>query len=286
MEYPQREHPFLAQRDAGAMGMWTDDRAWDALDAWRWIPPGSKRVVGTNYELAVTPGSYALTYAYGLHAKDGPSAEEVLTELRRQVEARGGTGVRIFVYPSSHPPDLPERLQKRGFQVAAETEALVWELVDERGKPRLPEFRPVDGVRVREVLTQNDYDAFLRLSPPIFGDPVPSEESLTEFKRELDRTIRETGHSDQFVAWEGTTPIGRAGVQVVGEVARLWGTGVLPEHRRRGVYGLLVRARCEEAVRRAATLALTNARVGTSGPILKHHGFRALGPVRIFEARW
>ncbi len=265
---------------------WTDDQIWEAVDAWRWIPPGSKRAVHESFELAVTPGSYALTYAYGLRAKDGPSAEVVVTELEKRVVALGGTGVRVHVQPDSHPKDLAERLTKRGYKVAEEAEALVWELFDKNGRPRLPDFRPAEGVTVREAVTEGDYDGFLSLSTPIFGDPVPTPVSRIAFKREFERIVRETGHSDRFVAWEGATPIGRAGLEIVGGVARLWGTGVLPQHRKRGAYGLLVRARCEEALRRGATLALTTARVGTSGPILKHHGFRAVGSVRILEARW
>jgi hypothetical protein len=265
---------------------WTDERVWAAVDAWRWIPPGSKRAVSENFELAVTPGSYALTYAYGLHAQDGPSAEAALTGLQRQVQALGGTGVRVQLSPDAQPPDLAERLSRRGYTVAEEAEALVWELLDERGGPRLPEVRPSEGITVREARTESDYAGFLSLSTPIFGDPVPSPATLDAFQAEFERDLRRTGHSDRFVAWEGTTPVGRAGLEIVGEVARLWGTGVLPQYRRRGVYGLLVRARCEEAARRGATLALTTARVGTSGPILKHHGFRVVGSARIFEARW
>jgi GNAT superfamily N-acetyltransferase len=281
-----RPHFFSWQRVAIGVSEWTDERVWRAVDAWRWIPPGSKRVVRENFELAVTRGSYALTYAYGLHAKDGPTLEAVLGELRAEVEALGGTGVRIHVQPDAKPEDLPERLAKRGFRVTEEAQALVWELLDENGNARLPEFRSPAGVVAREAVTEDDYDGFLSLSTPIFGDPVPSMASVKAFTAEFGRMIRETGHSDRFVAWEGTTPIGRAGLEVVGEVARLWGTGVLPQYRRHGVYGLLVRARCEEAVRRGATLALTTARVGTSGPILRHHGFRVVGPVRLFEARW
>lgn len=268
------------------MGAWADDRVWEAVDAWRWIPPGSRRAIHKNFELAVTPGSYALTYAYGFHATDGPAAEIALTELQRQAQTLGGTGVRVHVDPHSSPADLSERLQKRGYKLVEEAEALAWELLDESGKPSLPAFRAIEGVDVREARTESDYDGFLSLSTPIFGDPNPSGESLAAFKREFDRTVRETGHSGRFVAWKGPTPLGRAGMEIVGEVARLWGTGVLPEHRRGGVYGLLVRTRCEEAVRSGATLALVTARVGTSGPILKHHGFRSVGSVRLFEARW
>ena len=268
------------------MPPWTDERIWEAVDAWRWIPPGSNRAVTGNFEVAVTPGSYALTYAYGLHARDGPDAELVLEELERRVRVLGGTGVRVHVDPSTQPADFPERLIKRGYAVAETAEALVWELYDTGGKARLPDFRATPGITVREALTESDYDAFLGLSSPIFGDPAPSVESHAAFKSDFVRMLSEQGHSDRFVAWEEREPIGRAGLEIVGKVARLWGTGVLPQQRGRGVYGLLVRARCEAALQRGATLALTTARVGTSGPILKHHGFRVVGSVRLFERHW
>jgi GNAT superfamily N-acetyltransferase len=268
------------------MSTWTEDRIWGAVDAWRWIPPGSKRIVDGNFELAITSGSYALTYAYGFQAKDGPSAEAALTRMEKQVRDMGGTGVRVQVDAGTHPEDLPERLGRRGYKVAEEAEALAFELLDENGAPRLPGFRPTAGVTVREVLAEPAYEAFRNLSSPIFGEPALPEETSVALRKEFARMLQEEGHSNYFVAWEGSTPIGRAGLEVVGEVARLWGTGVLPQHRRRGVYGLLVRARCEEALRRKATLALTTARVGTSGPILKHHGFHPVGSIRLFEAHW
>lgn len=265
---------------------WTEGRIWEAVDAWRWTPPGSKRLVDGSFELVVTPGSYALTYAYGFGAKDGPSAEVALTRIEQQVQDLGGTGVRVQVDPRTRPDDLPERLGRRGYQVVEEAEALARELLDANGAPWLPEFRATDGVTVRQALAESEYDAFRSLLTPIFGEPNPPEETLAALRKAFARQLQEQGHSNYFVAWEGSTPIGRAGLEVVGEVARLWGTGVLPNHRRRGVYGQLVRARCEEALRRGATLALTTARVGTSGPILKHHGFHAVGFIRVFEARW
>ncbi len=265
---------------------WTEERIWDAVEAWRWIPPGSTREDHENFELAVTPGSYALSFAYGFRAPDGPSAESALTELQRRVQAAGGTGVRIHVDPRSRPADLPDRLRRRGYRTAEDAEVLVWELRDGRGDPRLPPLRAAEGVEVREVRTKSEFHEFVRLSRPIFGDPVPPEATIAAFTGEFERAMRETGRSDRFLAWKGPVPVGRAGMEVVGEVARLWGTGVLPEHRRGGVYSLLVRARCEEALRRGATLALATGLVGTSAPILKRRGFRAVGVIHRFEAHW
>jgi hypothetical protein len=265
---------------------WNDERVWGAVDAWRWIPPAARRLTTQEYDLAVTPGSYALTYVYGFRAGDGPKADAALDRLREQIESLGGTGARLQVTPRTEPSDLTERLLRRGYRPLEEAEVLVWELLESDGRPRLPEFPPPEGILVREVKTSTEYEAFLELSTAIFGDPPPSAESLRAFKSEFHRNLQGTGHSDRFLAWEGPTPVGRAGLEIVGPVARFWGTGVLTQHRRRGIYGALVRARCEDGVARGAEVALVSARTGTSGPILKHHGFRPVGSIRIYEVRW
>jgi hypothetical protein len=265
---------------------WTNERVWQAVDAWRWIPPGSKRVLGDGFELAVTPGSYSLTYVYGFHSPNAQDVERRLGEIQDRIRALGGTGTRFQVTPSSQPPDLVDRLVRRGYKVIEEADVLIWILRDERGQLHLPEFAAPPGITVREVLTDEEYERFVELGAPIFGDPVPSAESRRGFVAEFRRSVRETGHSDRYLAWEGASAIGRAGMELAGPVARLWGTGVLTEHRHRGAYGALVRARCESGAERGAELALVTARVGTSGPILLRHGFQPRGTVRVLEARW
>jgi GNAT superfamily N-acetyltransferase len=268
------------------MGAWTDDRVWDAVEAWRWIPPSAKRVVTPEYELAVTPGSYSLTYVYGFHVESGLRVEERLEALRHQIESLGGTGARVQLTPRSRPETLAEDLARSGYRPGEEAEVLFWEFADPAGKLCLPDFRSVERVAVREASSETEYKAYLGLTSSIFGDPPLSSESERAFMDAFHQQIREHGHSDRFVAWEAGTPVGIAGLEIADRVGRLFGSGVLPSHRGRGVYGQLVRARCEEAVRRGAEIGLVTARVGTSGPILKHHGFRPVGSLRIYEARW
>ena len=267
------------------MTAWSQERVWEAVEAWRWSPPTAAKVKTDEFELAVTPGSYSLTYVWGFRVA-GARADERLKEVRARIEALGGTGARFQVTPLSRPPDLAERLVLAGYRPLEEAEILIWRFRDERDTPRLPPFRPAPGVEVREASTLEEYEAFMVLATPIFQDPVPSEESRAGFLREFHRQIREAGHSERFVAWEGGRPVGRGGMEVVGPVARFWGTGVLPECRKRGIYGALVGARCASAAQRGAEIALVTARVGTSGPILKHHGFEPMGTVRVFEGRW
>lgn len=265
---------------------WTDDRIWDAVDAWRWAPPSAKRVVTPAFELAVTPGSTDLTFLFGFHTGPGPEAEKALDAVQQQVLSLGGTGVRFQVTPRSRPEDLRERLLQRGYRLVEETEALSWNLRSPDGAPRLPEFPAPTGIVIREVRTDEDYDSVQRVSQETFGEPPPPAEAAKALREDFHRLLRETGHSNQYLAMAGSEPVGVAGLSLVNGVARFWGSGVREAYRRRGIYGALVRTRCEDAAQRGGEIALVIARVGTSGPVLKHRGFRPLGSVQLMLAEW
>jgi len=276
----------MAEPNAPSGRRWTDDAIWDAVDAWRWVPPSAARVGTDDFELIVTPGAFHLTYVYGFRVDPPDRADAALREAERRITELGGNGTRFQWTPRLRPADLAHRLEAHGYYPLQETEVFAWELRDGTGAPQLPDFRPTPGIEVREVSSAPEFEEFLRLSGEIFGDPVPSGTLRTGFVAEYERNLRETGHSDRYLALDGPRAIGRAGLQLAGPVARFWGTGVLEGDRGRGVYGALVRTRCETAVRRGAELALVIARVGTSGPILRHHGFRPIGAVRIYETRF
>ncbi len=268
------------------MEPWSDERIWEAMAGWRWVPPGAKRVVDPHFEAAVTPGSYALTYVYDLTIRDPTEVGKVVEELRQKVQELGGTGARVQVTPRCQPQDLGARLLQHGYAPLDETEVMVWELRDGSGRPRLPKFQGGEGVELREVLTEADYDTYLGLSAAIFHDPPLGTEASHPFRENFRRQVRETGSSGRFLAWKDGKAIGQAGMELEGATARLYGSGVLPEHRGQGVYGALVRKRCERALQAGAEVALVTARVGTSGPILKRRGFRPVGSIQVFEARW
>jgi GNAT superfamily N-acetyltransferase len=256
------------------------------MESHRWYPPSSQRITKENYELAVTRGSSGLTWIYGFHARDIREAERLLDEIREEVRSLGGTGARVQLTPRTQPPGLGDLLLRFQFEPKESAEVLVYELRDGVGKERLPSFRPTPGLTVREATSREDYDAVDSLTTTIFELPTPPAEVRAGFIETFERQIRETGHSGRFLASEGARPVGCAGLTLEGDVAFFWGTGVLPEFRGRGIYGALVRARCSSAVERGSEIALVSAQTGTSGPILKKHEFRIVGPIRTFEAQW
>jgi GNAT superfamily N-acetyltransferase len=257
---------------------------WEAIESHRWYPPSSRRVTTENYELAVTPGAPNLTWIYGFRAGDPREAERLLGEIREKVESLGGTGARMFVTPNAQPPGLADQLLAFQFEPKETAEVLVYDLRDEFGEEQLPTFRSTPGLTVREITTREDYDVVEALTTTLFDLPIPSPEVRAAFVESYERQIRETGHSDRYLALEGTRAVGSAGLTLKGATALLWGTGVLSEYRGRGFYGALVTARCRSALDRGAEIAFVTAQTGTSGPILKRHGFRVVGPIRAYEA--
>jgi len=266
--------------------VWDDDRVWRAVLEWRWVPPSARRFTTERFDLIVTPGSYNMTTVYGFQVEDPEKVEAALDEVEGLACSNQATGARFQILPTSRPLDLGDRLSRRGYQALDETEVLVYDLRDDVGRARVPDFRPAAEISAREVRSDPEYAAFVGLNAPIWDMPDPPEETRAGLEAEYHRRLADTGHSGRYVVWRGSTPIGHGGLEVVGPVARFWGSGILPEHRKLGAYGALVRARCEQAARQGAEIALVTARIDTSGPILKRHGFRAVGPLRMFEVRW
>jgi GNAT superfamily N-acetyltransferase len=114
-----------------------------------------------------------------------------------------------------------------------------------------------------------------------FGSPQVTEEAMQRYVEEF-RAARASGHRTEFnfLALVDGKPAGTGGVSLIGDVVRLWGASVLPEFRGRGAYRALVAARLRHARASGARFALTKARTGTSGPILRRLGFHSHGVER------
>jgi hypothetical protein len=265
---------------------WDDARVWAAMRDWRWVPPSARRVTTDQFDLIVTPGSYAMTTVYGFLVADPANVDDALDEVEAVARSNHATGARFQILPTVRPLDLGERLQQRGYSPLDELEVLVYDFRDNSGLTRLPEFRFPTEISAREARSDAEYTAFVDLNGPIWDSPEPPADTRRGLEEDFRKRVAETGHSGRYVVWQNATPIGHGGLDIAGPVARFWGSGVLPEYRNLGAYGALVRARCEEALRQGAEIALVSARIGTSGPILKRHGFRVVGPIRNFEVRW
>jgi hypothetical protein len=239
------------------------------------------RVESPEYLLLVVPGSHALTVVRSF-ASTPVRAEDAIDEAIAHARRAGAPGLRWVISALSTPADLAERLLRRGFVQLARCETLFFVLGTPE-EPHLPPVRATTLFSTREAKTVESMNTFIRLGEQIFGDAPPPPEYLGKLRAEVRRSIETTGHSELFLTYEGSKAIGRGGMSVTGKLGRLWTAGILPEHRGRGAYSHLTRARCEVALSQGAEIAITHAKVGTSEPILKRLGFQTAGPYDCYE---
>jgi GNAT superfamily N-acetyltransferase len=212
-------------------------------------------VDGTATVMRVRPGDM----------KAAEFVTRVLTELRHQ----GATQIHWQTGPGSQPAGVDQVLTGLG--------AGVHETIDICAHSLDQEFltgSPTADVSVRPVRSRDDVAQYERTSAQAWGYPPPSEE-------DIDKTFAGSTEGHFIGCWR-EAPAGAGGYGLHGEVARFWGSAVVPEFRGRGVYRGLVQARMDDARGRGAKLALVHARP-TSSPILQRLGFGVFGQRKIWS---
>jgi hypothetical protein len=246
--------------------------------------PGLTRIETPEYLLFVVPGTQTPNCVRRFQVAEG-NAEHAMDEILERVRELGGTGMRWVVNSRTVPVDMADRLRRRGFELSAAAEILYHDL-GTRAAPNLPPARTSSAIAVREAVTDAEIDAFVSLGQNVFDEPPPPSKFLEDLRTQTRQAVAATGHSPLFIALNGATPIGRAGLTVTGLVGHLWTAGVLADHRGKGAYQLLTRERCRVAADQGAELAITHAVTETSGHILRRHGFQSAGPYDYYQVHW
>lgn len=172
-------------------------------------------------------------------------------------------------YGYDQPADLPQRLRAAGFAPGDEESLVIGPTADVAAACR--GSTPPDGVVVRPV-EPADWPGLAAAHDAVWGGGGAAR---------VDRLQAElaAGHDplDVFVALAGAVVVGSAWLRchVGTDVASLWGGGVRPQWRRRGVYRALVARRAELARDRGYPLLQVDA-LPTSRPVLQRLGLRAV----------
>ncbi len=203
---------------------------------------------------------------------DGLTAAELVPRVLAELWRRGAAEAQWMVGPRYSPTDVDQVLLDLGARVDSIIDICAHSLEQD-----LPGSSLADGASACPVRTRDDVVTFERASALAWGYPLPSED-------DVDKTFANLTQG-YFTGYWDETPAGAGGYGLVGDVARFWGTAVVPEFRRRGVYRALVHARMEEARKRGATLALVHAKERTSSPILQRLGFAVYGHQRVLAVR-
>ncbi|GAA3805944.1 GNAT family N-acetyltransferase [Nocardioides panacisoli] len=252
------------------------ERVHTASAAWLWIPPTAGRIDTEEYLALRFPAWYEHPLQLVGIRPRRPLAE-VLDEVIDRCRAAVGTAApQLLAWVRLDAPEgLAEALVERG--------GVLDETLDVLARP-LGELPGLD-LRVDvEVRWAADFDTFVdavHLNSDVFGGSKPDRAGLEPVWPEELTKLR-TGGGGAVVAYLDGRPVGTAGLTVAGPDARLWGGGVLPDARGRGVYRALLAARLAYAVERRCELAIVKGRVETSAPILRRAGFSAYGQERSY----
>jgi hypothetical protein len=190
-------------------------------------------------------------------------ADAIIDQTIAQYRALG-CRFRWTVAPDSAPPDLDDRLARRGL---ARTETLLLA----RGPS---EAGATNGV---ERITPSTADAFTQVMAEGWAsDPVPLARAYA--------LMLEPGSRHRlYLARVNGEPAAAAGAVFFARSAYLLGGVVLPRFRARGLYRALVAARLADARAAGLELVTSNAIADTSAPILERMGFERLCALTVFR---
>jgi GNAT superfamily N-acetyltransferase len=224
-----------------------------------WVPPDAVHVDLGWLEFYVADGAATVMRV----APGDMSAEELAGRVLGELRSRRVAEAFWRVGPGFVPEGADWVLRDLGAGVDRTIDICAYPLGGPLAGGPLP-----GAVTARPVLTRQDAADYERASAAAWGYRPPSE-------ADIDRTFAALAPG-YFTGYWDKAPAGAGGYTLADDVARLWGAGVAPAFRGRGVYRALVRARLSQAAGQGATLALVHAEP-TSSPILQRLGFGVYG---------
>lgn len=265
------------------MADWTDERIIDEARKWRWCPPGTKEIAYQRFDLALYPESWNENF---VEAKSLPkqNLESFVEEVMAAASQLRLSKLAWRVSSSPDSVELERVLEDAGFVAEQMDELLAWELGD-GPTPILPEAVGSGEMIAERVTDIEHYQAARRVEAAAFGQRVPSEKELEQEWSSATADSEEAAKFARFFSRIGNVPISSGGLTMSDNVVRLWGAGTHPAYRGRGGYRAITIARMNEGRHRGATIAIVNARIGTSGPILRRMGFRSVSVTKEYELR-
>lgn len=247
-----------------------------ASNAWLWYPDDATVVDTDEYLLVRWPSYFAappellrITPAGPV----GPALDDALGQVSAWDEAALVAWVKLDA-----PAGLEELLVGRGGEVDETLDVFALDLTG--GVPHLDE--PADVVVRWQDTVETKRDGNVVGMAAFNEGTEPDEETLARLAAECAADVA-AGRGGSMVAYLDGTAVGTGGLSLADGVARLWGGGVIPGARGRGVYRAVLAARLAYAVEHGATIALVKGRVETSGPILRRAGFQAYGQERSYR---
>lgn len=158
------------------------------------------------------------------------TVEQRLDDLIAVADARRAA-LLWWLAPHHGPPDLGDRLQRRGFAQVDSTAAMAMDL------DRLPEPSDLPGVRIKLLEDAADVDTYvdLLLREWQLSHPSTASDGGEVRRRHLLGKLGNDPDSRRFIAWLNGRPVATSRLSMTGGAAGLYTVITMPEARGRGI---------------------------------------------------
>lgn len=181
-----------------------------------------------------------------------------------------------IVHPSSLPTDLPERLQKHGYQEIEVAPCMARGLENLPEPPSLPE-----GVEIREAIEETDLLELYGLAAWRWGVPEEHRPQLRSMIEKFEIGER-TSNTRFWLAWKDGMPISKIGLYNGSGSAGIYGVATKPEARGLGIASILMNVAMKAARDMGHKLAVLDSSP-LAEKLYQRLGFVNLAPLRLYS---
>ena len=162
-------------------------------------------------------------------AREPEDPARALAAARAVFRSRGHSFFGIEIEVGRH-PRVEEAIRGMGLERVEAWPAMAVEAI------ALPPSDEPDGVAIRRVTERDELSAVHAIEVATFGTPAPVAQGF------VGRPMLEDDRVRMFLAWDGDRPVGEATAYVSDGTVGIFGVGVIPEARRRGIGAALTLA--------------------------------------------
>jgi GNAT superfamily N-acetyltransferase len=183
-----------------------------------------------------------------------------------------------ILHPTSFPPDLPHRLQKRGLKDVEPIYGMARTLSSLQDIPSLPA-----GFEIRKVADESDATAFYQFAAWRWHIPVEHTKTYSDIAEGF-QLGKPGSRGHMWQIWHKGHPVSKAGMYLGSGSAGIYAVVTLPEARRLGFAGILTITALHEARSAGCNLAVLHS-TPMAQKLYQSLGFATFAEFRLFASQ-
>lgn len=197
--------------------------------------------------------------------------DQVDRRIKQVFSFYNGAPFSWWLGPNARPDNLRHLLEEKGFNKIDDYVGLALKLESWQPASRKSRYE------LKEVDRKDHLAKQVEVSAEVWG--YGNETKQTSFRQRQSYLKLSSRRGGFVIALDGNRAVAYSNYRYSedGKVLYLTGSGVLPEYRKKGIYTDLVMSRMVAAKKKGCEIVTVQARVDTSGPVLRKLGFQEYG---------